>query len=168
MGYNEDRDPFEGAEKVPSVSFKDSPIGTVVTMKVTKKAELVQTRDFDTNEPATWPDGNPKLAAVIVGEVDGEERSFWATKPSSMFSAIAEAQKVAGARIAPGGVLKVKFDAEKPNPDKKKSAQKLYKAIYTPPVEDAFADTSSSPATSSTTTQNLAAAFAGSDDEPPF
>lgn len=121
----------------PAVSFKDKPVGTVVRMVVSDYVRMVQSRDFDTGEPKFWPanaDGtkNPVMSAVVAGEVDGEQMTFWARKPSSMFTAIATAQREAGQRIAPGGILEVAFVEEKPNSDRKKAAQKIYKARYTP------------------------------------
>jgi hypothetical protein len=137
-----DIDPF--ADKAPAVSFKDAKVGTVVTIKVTSPAKLVQQRDFKTKEPATWPDGNPKMAAVINGEVNGEPRSLWAPKPSAMYVAIAAAQKEAGKRIDAGDTLAVKFTGTKPTDG---DPQKLYAAKLTPgtppPIgDDPFSGTS--------------------------
>lgn len=141
MSY--DNDPFSGGDKTPAVSFKGKPVGTTVVMQVTEPATLQQSSVYNPNPDAprvlaTWPDGNPKMAAVVVGTVDGERRSFWAGKPSSLFAAIRDAQAAAGAKIAPGGTLTVTFYAEKPtNGD----PQKLYRATYQPPsAGDAFAD----------------------------
>jgi hypothetical protein len=128
----DDDDPF-AIVKAPAVSFKDAPVGTKVVCRVLSKAKLVQARDFESGDPATWPDGNPKMAAVIQVEVDGERRSVWALKPSSMFQAIGEAQQAAGQRIAPGGTLIITLTGTKPNAKNPKlSDQKLYSAEYRP------------------------------------
>lgn len=143
-------DPFD-QESVPSVSFKDAPIGKEFRFKVLKRAEMLQSRDYDTGDPAVWPDGNKKMSAVLKVEVIGErvvkngskpgpweeseqagERSIWAGKPSSMFSALADAQRNAGAKFEPGGIGTVKFVGEEPHKDKKKNAIKQYAATYTP------------------------------------
>jgi len=128
---DDSEDPF-AIVKTPAVSFKDAPVGTKVVCRVTSKATFVQARDFDTNEPATWPDGNPKMCGVIQVEVDGERRSIWAQKPSSMFNAIAEAQMAAGQRIAPGGTLVITLTGTKKNSNPKLADQKLYSVEYTP------------------------------------
>lgn len=134
-------DPFADAEKAPSLSFKDTPVGTSYTGTVTKKPSVVQARDFDTGELAEWPDGNPKMTVVTNLTVNGEERSLWAPKPSAMFHAIAKAQKDAGTLIDVGGTLTVKFVGEKKNPDKPRLApQKLYEVTYAPPAANAFSD----------------------------
>lgn len=134
-----DLDPFASANSAPAVSWKDAVVGTVVTMVVTEAPALVQSRDFKTKEPATWPDGNPKMAVVINGTVDGEDRSLWASKPSALFGALADAQKASGKRIAPGDTIAVKFTGTKPTSG---DPQKLFAAKHTPgtpPTPDAFA-----------------------------
>lgn len=128
----DDDDPF-ATVKTPAVSFKDAPIGTKVVCVVKSTAKLVQARDFESGDPATWPDGNPKMAAVIQVEVDGEPRSVWALKPSAMFQAIGEAQQAAGRRIAPGGTLTITLTGTKPNAKNPKlNDQKLYTVEYRP------------------------------------
>lgn len=157
MSFQDD-DPFAGGVKTPSVSFKGAPIGAKVEMRITAKPELVQSRDFETGKPATWDDGNPKMSAVVKGTVNGEERAFWAQKPSSLFAAIAKAQETAGARLAPGGTLVVTLVGEKPNDNPRLAPQKLYEATYSP--ADAFsvaasessAPTADEPAWSATAT----------------
>lgn len=133
-------DPLEGGDKAPAVSFNNAPVGTVVCLEVTSQAKLVQSRNYETGELDYWPGnvpgqpGNPKMAVVINGTVNGEERSLWATKPSSMLAALQAAQKQAGQRIGPGGKLWVKFDHETPHPTNPKlNAKKEYVAKYEPP-----------------------------------
>lgn len=127
-------DPFAN-DSAPSVSFKNAEVGTTKTLKVLEAPVLLQQRDFDSGEPAFWPpnsDGtkNPKMAAVVKVEdaEDGEVKSVWAPKPSSLFAAIGEAQTKSGGKLQPGDELVIQFYDEKPNPDKKKAAQKLYRA----------------------------------------
>lgn len=132
-------DPFATQEKTPSISFKDKPIGTTYTGTVIEAPTTVQARDYDTGEPAFWPDGNKKLTVVTILDVNGEHMGLWAPKPSAMFRAIAEAQQTAGAQIQVGGTLTVTFVGEQPverNP--KLNPQKLYKVTYQP--NDPFAD----------------------------
>lgn len=141
-------DPFANT-KTPSLSWKGLPIGSVFTLQVLEPAKLLHSRDFETNEPAYW-DGNPpqpKMSAVINVRVlagphsVGEERSVWAQKPSNMFAAIASAQKAAGAQIAPGGTLSLRFAGETPHENKRYNPIKSYDAKYEPPTaSDAFTD----------------------------
>lgn len=155
-------DPFAGAEKAPSLSFKDMPVGTTYTGVVTEGPKLVQSRDFNTGEPAFWPasrpgeEPNPKMSVVINLDVEGEPRSLWAAKPSAMFAALAEAQKKAGAKIEAGATLSVRFTGEEKHTDPDKirrglPAKKLYSAKLEPAPAKPAADV-----------------FAGSDDTPPW
>jgi hypothetical protein len=171
-------DPFAGVETHPSLSFKDKPIGTSYTGKVTKAPELVQARDYESGQPAFWSDGNPKMTVVTTLEVGGEEVNLWAAKPSAMFRAIADAQKAAGAQIAVGGTLTVTFSGEKPNDNPRLNPQKLYTAVYRPP--NAFEPPAytepwgehARPAPQQWTPEQRAAAKAAGiplpNDEPPF
>lgn len=129
-----DDDPLAGGESRPALSFKDKPIGTVYRGRIIEAPKSVQSRDFETGDPATWPDGNPKMSVVIGLDVDGEEVSLWAAKPSAMLSALRDAQQKAGARLAVGGTLAVKFTGETPNKKNPRlNPQKLYAAQYTAP-----------------------------------
>jgi hypothetical protein len=134
MTTHYDDDPFAVAERHPSLSFKDKPIGTRYVGKVTERPSTVQSRDFETGERATWEDGNPKMSVVTTLEVNGEQVSLWAPKPSAMFAAIAQAQQDAGARIAPGGTLTVEYIGDKPNEKNPRlNPAKQYRVTYEPP-----------------------------------
>ena len=80
---------------------------------------------------------------------NGEERSLWAQKPSSMFAALGQARKDAGKPLEVGGRLAIKFDRETPHTDPEKIRKdyapiKEYVARYTPPAApDPFAATAS-------------------------
>lgn len=127
-----DVDPFAQVS-APAISFRDAPIGTSYTGTVTKAPAMVQSRVFETGQPAFWPDGNPKMAVVTNLNVDGNDCSLWAPKPSSMFAAIVAAQQAAGVRIQPGGTLAVTYVGEKPNTTNPHlNAQKLYTVAYAP------------------------------------
>ena len=128
-------DPFAGSESKPSVSFKDMPVGTSYTLEVTEAPQLVQARDYESGQPAFWPDGNPKMT-VVTGVVDtatGEEKNLWAAKPSALFRAIGDAQKASGSQIKAGDTLVVTFSGEKPNEKNPRlNPQKLYTVQHTP------------------------------------
>lgn len=120
----------------PSISFKEAPIGHRISGTVVGTPELVQSRDFKTKEPATWPDGNPKMSLVIKIDLGHEEgiRSLWAPKPSAMWAALADARQRAGVPLDDGCVLTIEFSGTKPKPGM--DAQKLYTASYTAPKSD--------------------------------
>ena len=134
MSYDNNADPFAQRPSYPAVSFDNKPRGTRYRCKVIDLPELVQARNFESRERDFWPDGNPKMAAVISVEVNGEKMSLWAPKPSSMFAAIADAQTDAGARIAVGGWLEVEHYDDKPNSKNPNlNPAKQYRATYAPP-----------------------------------
>lgn len=110
-----DRPDIFGSESLPAVSWKNAPIGTVQRFLVESHPELVQSRDYETRQPAFWPDGNPKYSAVLKGKLGGEERSLWVDKPSAMFAAIGEAQKLVGRPVAPGDTLVITYTHDEPN-----------------------------------------------------
>lgn len=146
----DDIDPLDH-EKIPSLSWRALPVGTVFTCEVLEQAKQLQSRDYDTNKPKFWnddPTQGPVMAAVINVRVIagphsvGEKRSIWAQIPSSLFVALREAQKTAGQRIGPGGTLHIRFVAETPHVKPKNNPIKQYEARYEPPAaSDAFADT---------------------------
>lgn len=140
-------DPFAGGEGNPSISFKDVPHGTTYRGRVAELPAMVQSRDFETGNPATWPDGNPKMVVCTTLEIDGQLFSLWAPKPSALFAAIKDAQNKAGSQIAVGGILEVTYTHDEPNKTNPRlNPAKQYRVTYTPP--DAFGD--STPAAEST------------------
>jgi len=148
--YPPQNDPFAD-ESAPSLSFKDAPEGTMYSGVITRRPHLVPMRDFENQQPKTWPDGNPVMGVVLnleVNELHGETRSVWAQKPSSMFAALARAQKNAGSGpMEEGGKLYIKFVKNVPNVKSPHlNPRKEYDAIYEPPTPqpedtpDAFAE----------------------------
>lgn len=144
-----------GARTVKFEDEGDTFTGTVVDVKVE------QAKDFDSGEPATWPDGKPRMQQVFTFEVEPEDdedtgkRRLYVDKPR-MRKAILEALKDAGVKDKAeiiGGKLSVKFtgrDLEWENPRTKRkpsknNAPKLWAAKFErgkAPVEDVFADDS--------------------------
>lgn len=126
-----DDDPFSGGDAAPSLSFKEAAPGTRRRLKITDYPHMVQSTDMQTGLKAVWPDGNPKMCAVVNGDDEqGDPCSLWAPKPSSLFAAIRDAQAAVekGYRLKPGDVLHVLL--EKIEAPKKTgfSGQKIYKA----------------------------------------
>lgn len=117
-----------------SVSFKDAPMGTSFDVTIDKNPELVQSTDLETRAPAVWPDGNPKMSVVIsvTNNETQEQQSLWAAKPGGMYSALAEAERKAGAEITAGGRLVITFSGETPNKNPRLNARKDYTIDYTP------------------------------------
>jgi hypothetical protein len=134
-------DPF-GYEKVPSLSWKDLPVGSTFSLEVLEPAKALQSTNFETQQPDYWDAEHtrPKMAAVINVRVVagphsvGEVRSIWAQIPSNLFVAIKNAQKAADAPLAPGGLLHLRFAGTVVHENKRYSPIKQYEAKYTPPA----------------------------------
>lgn len=135
-------DPFAAAEKAPALSFKDRPVGFgYLGCKVTGTPNTVQSIDFESGERATWPDGNPKMSVVINVEYQGEPRSLWAAKPSALYAACGEAQRVSGLMIGPGVLLDVVYTGDVPNAKNPRLNPAKQYRISLRQASDAFADT---------------------------
>jgi hypothetical protein len=124
----------------PSAKTLLKAIGDEFTGKVLGPAVKLQTKDFDTEEPAFWPaKGNqepqPKMAHVVNLEIDGETYSLWCPIPSDLNSKFLAAVKAAGAKnVAEGGTLTVKFTGEEKRKDGKKGfPKKLHDVTYSAP-----------------------------------
>jgi hypothetical protein len=153
-------DPFAGGEKVPSLSWKDLPVGSTFTLEILEAAKSLQSTNFESGQPDYWDEEKtrPKMAAVINVRVlggphsVGEDRSIWAQIPSNMFIAIKEAQKAADARIAPGGTLHLRFTGTKPHENKRYSPIKQYEAKYVAPTGSTAPDPFTQPQDATATT----------------
>lgn len=155
MSDNTSANPFDGGG-APAISFaerdeygnlKSKPVGTKYVGKIVETPKVVQSRDYDTGKPATWPDGNPKWSVVIGIEVNGERMSLWAPKPSSMFGAIQEALKASDGKVRNaevGGTLSVELSGFG-KAEGGKAPQKLYKAVYSPPNHFGGEETAAAP-----------------------
>lgn len=172
-------DPFAQPDKAPAVSFKDQPIGTVRHLDVSEPARSVQQRDFDTDEPAFWPDntdgskGKPKMAAVYNGlDENGEQCSLWCPIPSDLFAKMTVHEKAFRAKGAPIGggpnVERIYVKLENRVPAKN---PKFNKSIYATKVETVGPKPAQQAAESDPWASNGQAEPAsggGFSDEPPF
>lgn len=154
---NPNDDPFAGGDSAPSLSWVGTTPGTRRKIRITDAAKLVQSRDMKTKEPAVWKDGNPKMCAVLNGiDEQGEPVSIWASKPSSLFTAIKDAQAAVekAYRIKGGDDLFILFESEIPASERGLSPQRVFKAkveVGTAPVaaaDDPWGADSSPAATS--------------------
>lgn len=148
MTSTHDVDDFLFGSSCPSAKFPE--IGTVVRGTITA-AEMAQQTEADTRKPRFFDDGQPMMQLVItlqteerdreIDDDDGRRRLFakggkGTDQGMSMKDAIADAVKKAGQkRIEQGATLAVKYVADGPKPSPTKSAPKLYRAHYTPPVK---------------------------------
>jgi hypothetical protein len=120
-------------------------VGAVVTGTVIDAPSARQSRNFESGEPDTWPNGDPKMEVVVplaTSERDPEiedddgERSLVLPVGSARFKAVQAAMKRAGVKaLAPGGVIAVRYTKDGPKPKGSKlNAPKEFSAEYTPPA----------------------------------
>ncbi|MGH7239572.1 MAG: hypothetical protein ACREHG_05845 [Candidatus Saccharimonadales bacterium] len=137
MSNTDVHDPFFIADKAKTISWKDAREGATIHMVLDGPAAKVRGKDIKTGEPATWPDsGDPKLSAVVTGDVKGQRRSLWATIPSNLFYVLADAQDKAGQHFSRGGKLSVTFKSWKENDNPALNAARQFAAAYVPPTPE--------------------------------
>ncbi len=126
-----------GAKSFTFSKVGDTARGEIVSL------DLQQQRDFATNEPKTWPDGNPMMQMKVVIHADIYEttdddddgnRAIYIK--GDMQRAVREAVQAAGAKgLEPGGTLAVKYDSDGTPAKKGWNPPKQFKAQYElPPV----------------------------------
>jgi hypothetical protein len=95
--------------------------------------EKRQQTDFDTGEPLTWPNGDPKWQFVFSGtDPDtGDEARIFAK--GYMLAAVKEALRAAGSAPEIGGTLAVKWTGTA-EPIGRKAGAKQWAATYQAPA----------------------------------
>jgi hypothetical protein len=119
---------------------KDSVIGDTVTGTIID-SEVRQSRNFDDNKLEFWDDESPRLQIVVNLQTDLADdadddgvRSVYVKWWGSSRKAFLTAVKEAGATdIEPGGTLTASYTGDGDQPDRKKSAPKLYAFGYKVP-----------------------------------
>ena len=136
-------------------SFSFETIGDKVS-GVVVAAEAAQQIDMDTDQPAVWPDGKPKMQVIVTLQTeldeeagdDGQRRVYLkGSKPTTSMGAVKAAIKAAGASgIEVGGKLQLAYTGDGEPTKKGWNAPKQYAAKYEPPapvqaaVDDIFGD----------------------------
>lgn len=116
----------------PSIFSKESKIGDVAKGTITK-LDTQQVRDFVTQEPKTYPDGNPIMQIVITLRQEHGEEGRLFCKPA-MKEAIRNAVLAAGAEgLEVGGRLAVQYSGDEAPEKAGLNPKKLYTAQYEPP-----------------------------------
>lgn len=137
-------------------SFSFDAIGDKVKGTIAS-FEAGQQTDMDTDQPAFWPDGKPKMQVIVTLDTDlnedagddGSRRIYLkGSKPDTSLGAVRNAVKAAGASgLEVGATLELAFIGEGEPTKKGWNKPKQYAARYTPPapvdqavVDDIFAD----------------------------
>jgi hypothetical protein len=146
-----DLEKFLGS-KVASAKFEDEAYGTIIGGEIVDEPEMMQQRDYETNDLLFYADGNPQMQMVIKvqtglneSEHDDGVRAFYVR--GAMRAAVIEALQRAGEKVPrKGGNLRVKYLRDEPvtlKNGKKGNPKKIYAAQYKPPVSrgaEAFFD----------------------------
>lgn len=120
---------------------KNSVVGDTVTGQILD-AEVRQSRDFDDNKLEFWDDNSPVLQLVINIQTDEEPqdadddgvRSIYVKWWGASRKALLKAVKDAGATdLEAGATFTASYIGDGEQPDKKKSAPKLYAYGYQAP-----------------------------------
>jgi hypothetical protein len=131
---------------VPSASFKkhgDKITGTICEPPITQ-----QQRDYTTNEPKFWEDGNPMWHLVVtlqtdttsddIEDDDGRRRIYLKNNSKK---AVSDAVREAGAKaLEVGGILTLCYMDDGKAGKKGMQPPKLYEAEYVPPSQAALHD----------------------------
>jgi hypothetical protein len=125
---------------VPWAKFDD--FGDTVTGTITEEPRVRQSRDYDSNEPAFWPDGGAVEELVITLQTDQRDpeaddddgRRLFVVNAPAKKNALRDAVRNAGAKgLAVGGRLQVTFTHELEPKKRGARGAKQYAARYAPP-----------------------------------
>jgi hypothetical protein len=117
-------------------------IGSKVRGKVVEEPVVKQRRDFDTNEPMVWPNGDPQEEIVVKLATDERDPSIEDDDGvralhiyNQLKTTVREAVRAAGATgLKPGGDLTVEYTGDGIPKTRGKKPPKEYSAWYVPPV----------------------------------
>lgn len=149
-----------GGQKTPSVSWRDVPVGTVVSGTIAREPRTMQSRDIDDGSLEWWDapaNTQPKMQMAIyldTGTVHPDPAQYpdhdgvWALyvrQSTQMHKQLREAIRLSGAKgLDIGGRLTVTYigNGEHKDPVKarKYNPPKLYRVEYQPPVPKATQD----------------------------
>lgn len=133
-------DLIASGDTVTSAFSKESPIGSTITGTVIS-TDVRQTRNYETGDPETWADGNPRQQAVITLETtqrssvddDGHRAVYvkwWGEQRKALVAAVRAAGDV---DVRVGGTFTATYYADGEQENKKLNPPKLYRYTYVPP-----------------------------------
>lgn len=134
---------FSGGAK--AAKFEDKAYGTVIGGEIVTDPVMRQQRDYETDEPMTYPDGNPMMQMLVTVQAqqpaddDDGQRTFYVR--GQLKQAIGEAlRKVNQKAPRRGGRLWVKYVSDEPvtlKNGKRGNDKKIHAAKYEPPAQAA-------------------------------
>jgi len=139
--YQHDSDKWLMSGGIPWGKFDD--FGDSLAGTITEEPEVRHSRDYDSGEPAYWPDGNPQTELVIVLQTtqrdpeveDDDGRRQFVVNSGAKKAALRDAvrtAKVGGLSV--GGTLPVTYTHDAEPKKRGYRGAKQFKAVYTPPA----------------------------------
>jgi len=132
---------FAGGAK--AAKFEDRAYGTVIGGEIVADPVMRQQRDYETDEPMTYPDGNPMMQMLVTVQAvpptddDDGQRTFYIR--GQLKSAVGEALRKVGVKAPQrGGRLWVKYVSDEPvtlKNGKRGNDKKIHAAKYEPPAQ---------------------------------
>lgn len=126
-----------------AAKFEDRAFGTVIGGEIVEEPRMQQQRDYESNEPLYYQDGNPQMQMVVVVQAqpatseDDGRRAFYIK--GQLRQAVGEALRKVGADVPErGGKLWVKYTEDKETTLKngrRGNPQKIYVAKYEAPAQ---------------------------------
>jgi hypothetical protein len=114
----------------PAVKFEqEGDVRKIKIADITKQQET----DFDTGEPITWPNGQPKYQFVITGTINGDEVRLFVK--GYMVDALRDALRKANVKPGDslnGGTLTVKWESTDEPRRKGMNGARRYVAKFEP------------------------------------
>lgn len=116
-----------------SPAWKPTKVGDSIALRISG-ARMANQTELGTGKVKTWDDGSPMKQLVLSGtaEPSGEDLRIFAK--SNMYKAIRAAIQESGAKLAVGGLLKVRMIGEEPSKTPGYSPTKLFEAKYEAPA----------------------------------
>ena len=134
------RDPLQGLQRQPSVSWVGIPVGAVRTFLIESGPDVQHDREYrkDGIGPLAYAreSGKPKWVAIFtIIDESGNERGLWARMPSNLQQAILMAQEQAGCIIADNrwAALQIRYDGDDPKSEAGLTPARAFSARILPP-----------------------------------
>ena len=114
-------------------AWKAEKVGDDVALRI-GGARMTNQTELGTGKVKMWDDGSPMKQLVLSGisEPSGEEIRVFAK--SNMYKAVRDAIRASNAKLAVGGLMKIRMVGSEPSKTPGYSPTKLFEAKYEPPV----------------------------------
>lgn len=120
-----------------AAAAKFDQIGDKFAGVIVDEPQVVQQRNYDTDEPEFWSDGQPKMQVVLTVREDGTEEERRLFVKAGLQKAFKDALRRAGQRAPQlGAHVTVTYSGDGEQKNRKFKPPKLYTVVYVPPADD--------------------------------